>query len=165
MSPQRNYVVIAILALAGLTAACGSSDDGGGGAAGAAGAAGDSTDAGADSPADSLDELFSLPDAPSDVVTTTFDSSVVAADAGLFDCGGCACDGTTHYCAQASGGHVLPPADAAACPEPDGGSGFGCQPLPAACGGVPTCGCLPQTSDACSCEDVGGGLQVMCVYP
>lgn len=90
-----------------------------------------------------------------------FPGDVVLADAALFDCGGCACDGSTHYCFIAM--HPFrapPPPDAALCED----AGSSCLPLPANCSANPTCGCIPF-APGCDCEDVGGGLQVFCYIP
>ncbi len=98
-------------------------------------------------------------DASSDVV--------VLQDAGWFDCGGCACDGTTHYCVESSGGAAkLPPLpDASTCA--DSGTTFGgCNPLPATCPTPATCDCLTMpVPGACFCSDAGGGLLVKCMMP
>jgi hypothetical protein len=91
--------------------------------------------------------------------------SVTVADAGLFDCFGCACNGQTSYCYSASGGFKTPPLpDAGACVDQEGGS-IHCKPLPDTCKGAPSCGCIPEAASFCSCEDVGGGLDVHCNLP
>ena len=93
------------------------------------------------------------------------DGGISVADAGLFDCFGCACDGTTSYCYSQSAGLGAPPLpDAGACLGQDAGDSH-CMPLPDTCVGAPSCGCLPQNLAWCTCEDVGGGLQVTCNYP
>lgn len=94
-----------------------------------------------------------------------FPDGAVLADGGLFDCGGCACDGKTHYCLRIAAGALRapPPPDAPSC---DDAGANDCQPLPANCGGVPSCTCLPSPyGGACNCNDVGGGLEVFCALP
>lgn len=92
-------------------------------------------------------------------------------EAGWFDCAGCECDGTTHYCLRFSGGGMSllssPPLDAAVCTPPDGGF-LGCLPLPAGCG--PSCDCVMQSfvSSPCTvtggpyCTQAGGDVNVVC---
>jgi hypothetical protein len=94
------------------------------------------------------------------VPDATVDGPVLL-DAGWFDCGGCACDGATHYCLYTSGGFAPPPPPDASVCEEDGGSSH-CKPLPGGCS-PPSCACV--TGPACSCTDDGGGLRVSCAYP
>lgn len=106
---------------------------------------------------------------PSDSGADADDGGPFVADAGLFACGGCACDGATHYCVSFVGG-LLPPAppDAAACPDVTTPGASGCHPLPTGCNGVPACGCLPSPMpgySACHCDDTGGGLTYSCAMP
>lgn len=92
-----------------------------------------------------------------------FLSDVVLADAAPFDCDGCACDGSTHYCLHVAAGAKTPPLpDAAACSD----AGTSCIPLPDGCGSTPSCSCIPpKYGGACYCSDVGGGLLVFCALP
>lgn len=102
-----------------------------------------------------------------------FPADAPLADAGLFNCGGCLCDGKTHYCLFSSGpgGKTPPTPDAgmALCPEQDAGSpatADGCLPLPATCGTSPSCACIDVPFPVpCPCSDAGGGLLVSCVIP
>lgn len=102
-----------------------------------------------------------------DAAPPAFDGPDLA-DAGWFDCSGCACNGATHYCLQVAGGAKVlpgapPPPDAALCG--DTGS-FGCTPLPPDCADAPSCSCIPvQLGGACQCSDDGGGLLVFCALP
>lgn len=91
----------------------------------------------------------------------TFDGPRLA-DAGWFDCYGCACDGTTHYCLSWSAGIAAPPLpDAATCDDSSH-----CTPLPSDCLAPPSCSCVGYgPSDPCFCEDSGGGLLVQCSAP
>lgn len=91
---------------------------------------------------------------------------VVVTDAGWFECGGCLCDGATSYCLHVTAGPPLypaPPPDATLCPD-DAGS-KGCKPLPSACNGVPSCGCVELPRPLCNCDDAGGGILVSCSLP
>ncbi len=90
--------------------------------------------------------------------------NVTVADAGLFDCYGCACNGATSYCVKASGGFWTPPLPDAGLCSADAGT-VHCKPLPDSCQGAPSCGCVPEPHNICDCEDVGGGLMVKCYYP
>lgn len=92
-----------------------------------------------------------------------WDATAPLDDGGLFDCGGCACDGRTHYCVVSVGGLIPPAPDAGPCG--DGGSGFQCKPLPEDCLAPPSCGCIHGPYQFCQCEDVGGGLRVICNFP
>lgn len=86
----------------------------------------------------------------------------------LFDCQGCACDGTTHYCRVDHAGAQKPPApDAGACPDGDGGMYSHCIPLPSECLPIPTCECLDPFGGACQCELLEGaaGYFVECFLP
>lgn len=90
-------------------------------------------------------------------------------DAGVFDCMGMCCDGTTHYCRKASGGPAPAfgtPPEAGPVTCSDAGTSNWCVPLPAACVGAPSCACLGMTPPGpCSCADTGGGITVTCVFP
>ncbi|MBK7580273.1 MAG: hypothetical protein IPI67_08730 [Myxococcales bacterium] len=94
------------------------------------------------------------------------DGGVSVADAGWFDCFGCACDGTTSYCYSFSGGLKPPPGpDAATCDAAGPSGNKGCKLLPVTCQGAPACGCLPAALAWCNCYDDGGGLRVACNAP
>jgi hypothetical protein len=91
------------------------------------------------------------------------DGSVLDSDPpppGLFACGDIACDPASSYCQIDTGGAV-----------PDGSaySGYSCQPLPASCSGVGTCGCaLPDAglgSVSCDCLAQGSDVIVTCTIP
>lgn len=90
-------------------------------------------------------------------------------DAGMFDCRGCGCDGTTHYCVNiAAGAQGVKPFGTGECQDVTDPGKEGCHPLPSACAGVPACGCLPSPMPgygACFCDDVGGGLSYNCALP
>jgi hypothetical protein len=102
--------------------------------------------------------------------TSPIDASdgAVVSDAGWFQCGGCACDGTTHYCIHTSGGaaNPMPPPDDAAVCDYDAATGSnGCVPLPAGCD-PPSCDCVGVPfGGACTCTDAGGGILVQCFLP
>lgn len=88
-------------------------------------------------------------------------SDVVLADPGLFDSGGCACDGATHFCLKVDmHSRGLPAPDAEPCSASDAG-GAACLELPSGCGPAPSCACLAPYWQ-CACSDVGGGLLVYC---
>jgi hypothetical protein len=74
-----------------------------------------------------------------------------------FDCGGCPCDGTTHYCAGLAAGPVGP--------GPTAGP-TECVPLPSACNGQPSCACVdPMPLLGCTCTQGQGGVRVDCAEP
>jgi hypothetical protein len=130
----------------------GASSGGAGGASGSAGSTGPGGVGG-----------FAIPDGGG--FPDGFLDGAVLGEGGLFDCGGCACDGATHFCLHVAAGAIgaPPPPDAPAC---DDAGAKGCQPLPASCGNSPSCGCLPSPyGGACTCSDVGGGLEVFCALP
>jgi hypothetical protein len=171
--------VVAMTSLAGLlaVAACGSDDEklstsqtggaGGNGAAGsgATGSGGMEGGLGGAAGASASGGFGGLQ--LSDAAPPSFDGPDLA-DAGWFDCSGCACNGATHYCLEVTGGAkglpgAPPPPDAALCG--DTGS-FGCTPLPPDCVDAPSCSCIPvQFGGACQCSDDGGGLLVFCALP
>jgi hypothetical protein len=99
------------------------------------------------------------------VADASLDSPSVT-DAGWFDCGGCACDGTTHYCVEWVGGGAYapppPPPDAAVCAGDAGFPTGGCLALPANCSGPPSCDCVPTGCGVCTV--VPGGLLVTCYF-
>lgn len=102
----------------------------------------------------------------SDAAPPSFDGPDLA-DAGWFDCDGCACNGATHYCLVVDSFPFLPnappPPDAASC---DTAAGSGCTPLPADCLEAPSCSCIPpKYGGGCDCSDDGGGLRMYCVLP
>jgi hypothetical protein len=74
-----------------------------------------------------------------------------------FACGSASCNEHTQYCYTFSGG-VAPP--------------YGCNALPAACGGTGTCACVTATlspsdclSGPLSCSEAGGEVHVTCTGP
>lgn len=151
--------------------ACGSTDsdagrsDASAGAGGSGGSAGSASGGAAGSGGISLFDAGGGSGGMADAAT----DPITVADAGWFECGGCLCDGTTHYCEQISAGVNAPSP-----PEPPDGAtlcstkeaGNDCLPLPTECAGVPSCGCVPKPyGDICSCNDVGGGLLVHCALP
>ncbi len=88
-------------------------------------------------------------------------------DAGVFDCNGACCDGTTHYCQITSGGAApvfgTPPEAGLTCG--DAGTNNWCVPLPSACVGAPSCGCIVAPYAGCQCAPTGGGITVTCIFP
>lgn len=169
---MRGWGVLAIV-VTGSLAACGSSGSEGsssGGSSGSAGVAsggapsggsGGASSGGASSGGASGGSAGSGADAG--------DGGPFVTDAGMFLCGGCACDGATHYCVSiAAGVRPPPPPDAGVCPDVTSPGAEGCHPLPGECKGVPSCGCLPSPMPgygACYCTDSGGGLTYGCALP
>ena len=150
------------LALLLLATACGSSSSAAGGAAGntdsgAAGSAG-ATGSGGAVGLDAGGDAFVNPWADAGPI-----------EAGVFDCEGMCCDGTTHYCrityAGASPVFGAPPDAGAVCS--DAGAATQCVPLPAGCAAAPSCACIgAQAPNAtCSCDDQAGGITLKCYYP
>jgi hypothetical protein len=87
---------------------------------------------------------------------------------GHFDCGGCACDGATHYCELQVGLKKLPPPGPPPeplCLEPDGMSPNSCKPIPAACLPEATCACVYPNLGVCSCKVDPQGITVLCNLP
>jgi hypothetical protein len=85
---------------------------------------------------------------------------------GLFDCGGCLCDGATHYCRIDGGGGPTPPPGPPPMPTcPEDPAATSCKPLPAECLSSPTCACLGWPNSICSCAVEHEGIVVKCVYP
>jgi hypothetical protein len=75
---------------------------------------------------------------------------------GMFGCGAHFCTVGTQFC-------VLDLTTAT------GAEAFSCRPLPSACGGNESCGCLPQTSCPGACgwqcsTTPNGGVQVTCCH-
>jgi hypothetical protein len=87
----------------------------------------------------------------------------------LFDCGGCLCDGATHYCqvtqagAHSGPGQGRPPAPP--CDDADAGAPNGCIPLPSQCLNDVQCACIAPMPGPCSCMDLGPGLEILCALP
>lgn len=83
--------------------------------------------------------------------TTTTASSTVT-----FTCGSEACSASTEYCRDRL--PLQPP------PQGDGVEVVECLPLPAACGGVASCPCVPQLDcDVIDCAvDADGALRLLC---
>jgi hypothetical protein len=158
-----------LLATVGLAAGCGSSSSANGGGAGAGGSAaagGGAAGGGAAAGSAGLPGFDAAPDSPA--ANPWPDSGTI--DAGVFDCDGVCCDGTTHYChidyAGASPIFGSPPDAGLACS--DAGANTHCVPLPADCTGSPSCACVgahEQYLPSCTCDDQGGGLTVKCYYP
>ncbi len=85
---------------------------------------------------------------------------------GLFDCGGCLCDGTTHYCRFEGGGGPTPPPGPPPAPLCADDAGVtSCKPIPAECLSSPTCNCLGKPDSICSCEVMAPGILVKCINP
>jgi hypothetical protein len=87
------------------------------------------------------------------------DAATDDADAApLFACGDLACDPTASYCEIVAGGPVLA----------DGGTPttYSCNPLPAACVGEATCGCIEGVQGAgCGCVASDGRVIETCEAP
>ena len=155
-SSERGWMWMCLVTLGGAVAACGgegATDE-------------EQVEAGR---VDAYSEVASVVDVASEsdslaLITDTSGgpvSDVVLADAGLFDCGGCACDGATHFCYTVDM-HFrgLPSPDAQVCSAFDGGDPASLD-LPAGCGPAPSCACLAPYYQ-CSCSDIGSGLLVDC---
>lgn len=85
---------------------------------------------------------------------------------GPFDCAGCICDGSTHYCKLLEGGGPTPPPGPP--PEPlcsQFPEQLRCLPLPAACFPTATCQCINPGQGGCTCKVDPAGITVTCVLP
>lgn len=115
-------------------------------------------------------------DATDGAVDANADIEQPLADAGLFLCVDCYCDGRTSYCRGLSGPHAPIDGDAGEVGDANSDAGIcvpnnptsGCFPYPDACAPAPICTCLlaHQTMVACGCMFVdGGGFDVSCYVP
>jgi hypothetical protein len=99
---------------------------------------------------------------------------------GPFECNGCICDGTLHFCEFSSGGKApivdassdaaddASDAEATCNSDPDAGPVSSCVAIPIDCLPKPTCACvLEHASPICTCDidSTGNGIVVSCIYP
>jgi hypothetical protein len=166
----RELALPLLLAMGVSAAACGSSSStgstGGTGGSSSGGSNTGGTSSGGSAGAGGVAGSGGVPDAGSDAS----DGGPFVADAGMFDCQGCGCNGATHYCVNIMAGtQVMEPFGTGECTDVTDPTAEGCHPLPADCKGVPSCGCLPSplpgAGGACDCGDSGGGLTYSCALP
>lgn len=112
--------------------------------------------------------------APTDAAGTDAAASTDAAgaDAGTdtFPCAGSRCLVNTEYCYQVFSGVRSPHPEQRSPVErdADGGATVGCNSLPAACIGMPTCACLLPDIKGCPsllCQEKDGGFYLTCALP